>query len=78
MASQAASRWKPYPNYTDSNSEFIPHYPSHWEFKRMQRIGKFSTSGIDKKSVESESACLMVNYTDVYGNETAEIHSNQE
>ncbi len=44
----------------------------------MQWIGKFSASGIDKKSVETESDCLMVNYTDVYGNETAEIHSNQE
>ena len=73
-----ASKWKPYPNYTKSKFEFIPQYPSHWELKRMQWIGKFSASGIDKKSVESESDCLMVNYTDVYGNETAEIHSNQE
>lgn len=74
----SASKWKPYPNYTESNFEFSPQYPSHWELKRMQWIGKFSASGIDKKSVETESDCLMVNYTDVYGNETAEIHSNQE
>jgi type I restriction enzyme, S subunit len=73
----SASKLKPYPNYTESNSEFIPQYPSHWELKRMQWIGKFSASGIDKKSVEAESDCLMVNYTDVYGNETAEVHSNQ-
>jgi type I restriction enzyme, S subunit len=74
----SASKWKPYPNYTESNFEFSPQYPSHWELKRMQWIGKFSASGIDKKSVDTESDCLMVNYTDVYGNETAEIHSNQE
>jgi type I restriction enzyme, S subunit len=74
----SSSKWKPYPNYTESNFEFIPKYPSHWELKRMQWIGKFSASGIDKKSVETESDCLMVNYTDVYGNETAEIHSNQD
>ena len=74
----SASKWNSYPNYTESNSEFIPQYPSHWELKRMQWIGKFSASGIDKKSVETESDCFMVNYTDVYGNETAEIHSNQE
>jgi type I restriction enzyme, S subunit len=72
------SKWKPYQNYTKSNFEFIPQYPSHWELKRMQWIGRFSASGIDKKSVETESDCLMVNYTDVYGNQTAEIHSNQE
>ena len=74
----SASKYKSYPNYTESNFEFIPKYPSHWELKRMQWIGKFSASGIDKNIVESESDCFMVNYTDVYGNETAEIHSNQE
>tara|TARA_B110000483_G_scaffold239012_1_gene316712 strand:- start:2 stop:1354 length:1353 start_codon:yes stop_codon:yes gene_type:complete len=74
----SASKLKPYPSYTDSKFEFISQFPSHWELKRMQWIGKFSASGIDKLSVDTESDCLMVNYTDVYGNETAEIHSNQE
>lgn len=74
----SASKWKAYPNYTDAKFEFIPQYPSHWEMKRMQWIGQFSASGIDKKSVETESDCLMVNYTDVYGSETAEVSSDQD
>jgi type I restriction enzyme, S subunit len=72
------TKLKKYNDYTDSNSHFFPTYPSHWELKRMQWIGNFSASGIDKKFVETESNCSMVNYTDVYGNQTAKIHSNMK
>lgn len=49
----SASKWKPYPSYTESNFDFIPKYPSHWELKRVKylineidgiKIGPFGSS----------------------------------
>lgn len=67
---------KQYPEYKDSGIEWIGQVPKHWELKRLCWLGRFSASGIDKKSIEGELPVKMVNYTNVYGNIKAEINSN--
>jgi len=56
---------KPYPVYKDSGVVWIGEIPSHWEPIRLGMLGIFSSSGIDKKSNESEISVRMVNFTDI-------------
>ena len=67
---------KQYPEYKDSGIEFFEKIPKHCELKRLCWLGRFSASGIDKKSIEGELPVKMVNYTNVYGNIKAEIDSS--
>lgn len=55
-----------YPNYKPSGVEWLGDVPEGWEVKRARAVGVFSSSGIDKKSVEGEQAVQMFNYLDVY------------
>jgi type I restriction enzyme, S subunit len=64
---------KPYPAYKDSGIEWIGEIPEHWEVTRLQNIGTFSASGIDKKINPDEPIVSMVNYMDIYGNPSKEI-----
>lgn len=61
---------KPYLEYKDSGLAWLGEIPAHWRTLPLGRIGRFSASGIDKKTVEGEENVLMVNYTDVYANTT--------
>lgn len=66
---------KTYNTYKDSGIAWIGNIPSEWSIVRLGKIGFFSASGIDKKSNEREKAIHIINYTDVYGNESHELHS---
>jgi type I restriction enzyme S subunit len=68
--------WKVYSEYKESGIEWLRQIPAHWEISTLRRIGRFSASGIDKKSVEGEMSVHMVNYTNIYGNKTFEINSS--
>jgi type I restriction enzyme S subunit len=54
-----------YDSYKDSGVEWIGQIPSEWECIRLGMLGVFSSSGIDKKSIENETPVRMVNYTDI-------------
>jgi type I restriction enzyme S subunit len=56
---------KHYDSYKDSGIEWIGEIPSHWECIRLGMLGRFSSSGIDKKIEENEPTVRMVNYTDI-------------
>lgn len=58
-------RLPPYPEYKESGTE-LTEIPTHWQLVRARAIGQFSSSGIDKKSVEGEQFVRMFNYLDVY------------
>ncbi len=44
----------------------------------MKELGRFTSSGIDKKEQEGEARVRMVNYMDIYGNPTREISKDRE
>lgn len=67
---------KRYSAYKDSGIEWPKVIPTHWQVMQLGRIGRFSASGIDKKSDPDELPVRMVNYTDVYGNHSLEISSS--
>jgi type I restriction enzyme S subunit len=55
-----------YPKYKPSGVEWLGDVPEGWEVKRARAVGVFSSSGIDKKSVDGEQEVQMFNYLDVY------------
>ncbi len=61
---------KRYDSYKDSGVEWIGEIPLGWECIRLRMIGVFSSSGIDKKSVDGEITVKMVNYTDIIKSRT--------
>jgi type I restriction enzyme S subunit len=63
------SQYKAYPAYKDSGVEWIGQVPEHWEVKRLRHVGRYSNSGVDKKSYEDQQTVELCNYTDVYYNE---------
>ena len=65
-----------YKNYKDSGNIEIGEIPNHWKSTKLGRVGLFSASGIDKKIYKHEKIIRMVNYTDVYGNQKAELWNN--
>src|SRR5690554_4523362 len=67
---------KKYDTYKDSGIEWIGEIPSHWEKYRLGVIGKFTSSGIDKKVIDNEPEVKIINYTDIYGNGTSIIDSS--
>lgn len=68
--------YKDYSIYKESGVEWPKDIPSNWQMLKLGRIGRFSASGIDKKSDPDEMPVRMVNYTDVYGNHSLEISSS--
>ena len=66
----------------DSTDEVVKDWfgqlPEGWSLRRLRTLGRFSSSGIDKKTVEGEPLVRMVNYTDVYGNSTHELRNSPD
>lgn len=69
---------KPYPKYKDSRVQWIGKIPEEWEVRRFPSFGFFSSSGINKKTEPDEPLVKMVNYTDIYGNDSLVIDSKRE
>lgn len=67
-----------YEKYKDSGIEWIGEIPEHWEKYRLGIIGKFSSSGIDKKLVDNEPKVKIINYTDIYGNVNSILDSSKD
>ena len=44
--------------------------PDGWVKIKLGDIGKFSTSSVDKKSIEDEESVFLLNYMDVYNHST--------
>ncbi len=71
-------RYRAYPEYKDSGVEWLNRIPVHWTIQKLRNLGAFSASGIDKKIVPGEPLVDIVNYTDVYGNDTGIIPVDRE
>jgi len=69
---------KPYPKYKDSGIDWIGDIPEGWQVRRFSSFGFFSSSGINKKTEPNESLVKMVNYTDIYGNDSLVIDSKRD
>lgn len=67
-----------YPSYHSYSLEIPLEVPKEWTIKKLRFIGKFYSSGIDKKIVENEPLVNMINYTDIYGNQSLLLDANRE
>ena len=72
------TKYQPYPKYKPSGTDWLGKIPDGWDIEFMKNLGRFASSGIDKKIVEDEPLVQMVNYTDIYGNESHVIDSKRE
>lgn len=68
---------KPNFEYKNINLIDVEKIPKHWEVQKMRFIGKFTSSGIDKKIIEGEPMVKIINYTDVYGNENRILNDDR-
>lgn len=59
--------------YKETGNDFVPMIPEDWEILKAKHIGVFQGSTVDKKIVKGEKPVRMVNFTDVYGNESMTI-----
>ncbi len=59
--------------YKKTGIEWIPEIPEHWEILKAKNIGIFDGSTVDKKIDKHEKMIRLVNYMDIYDNETFEI-----
>lgn len=59
--------------YKETGNDFVPMIPEDWEILKAKHIGIFQGSTVDKKIVKGEKPVRMVNFTDVYGNESMTI-----
>ena len=69
---------KPYPKYKESGIDWIGEIPEGWGARKFSSFGFFSSSGINKKTEPNEPLVKMVNYTDIYGNDSLVIDSKRE
>mgnify|MGYP002682456623 CR=1 FL=1 len=65
----ATNKLGPYSKYKFCDMPYVSSIPESWEVYRLGMIGRFSSSGIDKKSNKNEPSTKMANYLDVYNNE---------
>jgi type I restriction enzyme S subunit len=73
-----AGKYKTYQKYKDTDDLWCQRVPSHWSIERLRNLGKFSASGIDKKTAIGEPLVKIVNYTDVYNNKSNVLNSDQD
>ncbi len=68
-------RFRPYPEYKESGSEWLGEIPAHWEVKRLKTTASVQLSNVDKHSEEGQIPVKLCNYVDVYYNDliTAEL-----
>lgn len=59
--------------YKKTGNDFVPEIPEHWEILKAKNIGMFDGSTVDKKIDKHEKMIRLVNYMDIYDNETFEI-----
>ena len=59
--------------YKKTGNEWVPEIPEHWEKKKTKNIGYFEGSTVDKKIVKHDKLVRIVNFLDIYNNETFEI-----
>jgi type I restriction enzyme S subunit len=62
-----------YAAYKTTGIPWIGEVPEHWEVKRLGMLGRFSSSGIDKLTLEGEPLVSMVNYLDIFNNSRKEL-----
>jgi type I restriction enzyme S subunit len=60
---------KPYPQYIDSEVEWVGYIPGDWDSNKIKHITDVKISNVDKKGKINEPDVLLCNYTDVYNNE---------
>lgn len=60
----------------DSGLLWVPQIPINWQVINLGRIGKFSSSGIDKLIKENEVPVKIINYTDIYRNKNMILDSS--
>jgi len=51
--------------------------PKNWNILSVKKIGKLSTSSVDKKIVEGEKIVSLLNYLDIYKSKTKKIESSE-
>lgn len=73
-----AAKQKSFQKHKLTGVDLIGGIPSGWRVEYMKNLGRFESSGIDKKIVEGEPLVQMVNYTDIYGNESRVIDGERE
>lgn len=61
----------------DSGIEWIGEIPEEWEVIKLRKLGLFTASGIDKIINPDEPLVRIINYTDVYRNETLELKDKE-
>lgn len=59
----------------NSGIEWSGQIPENWKIRRLGTIGKFYSSGIDKKISDEEIPVKIVNYVDVYNNKKHELYN---
>jgi type I restriction enzyme S subunit len=59
--------------YKKTGNEWVPEIPEHWEILKAKNIGYFEGSTVDKKIVKHDKLVRIVNFLDIYNNETFEI-----
>ena len=69
---------KPYPKYKDSLINWVGKIPEDWDVTRLGNIGKFSSSGIDKKTLPNQPLVKMINYMNIYGNKDKVLDDKRE
>ncbi len=60
---------KQYPEYKDTDLEWLGKIPQEWNVKRLKYISNVQLSNVDKNIHKHENQVLLCNYTDVYYNE---------
>lgn len=59
--------------YKKTGNEWVPEIPEHWEILKAKNIGYFEGSTVDKKIVKHDKLVRIVNFLDIYNNDTFEI-----
>ncbi len=60
----------------DSGIDWIGEIPKEWKVVKLRNLGNFTASGIDKNIIEGEELVHIVNYVDVYKNNTKELRKH--
>ena len=68
-------RFRRYPEYKESDVDWLREIPAHWQMKRLKAIAAVQLSNVDKHSEEGQVPVKLCNYVDVYYNDviTAEL-----
>ena len=65
----------PETQFVPSGIKWISQIPKGWEIVKLRNLGSFTASGIDKKIVDGEELIQIVNYVDVFNNNTKELRT---